>query len=423
MNEKKLVPRRRFEEFQNADAWEQREVIEMLRGTPGSIKIGPFGSALKKEYFVDSGVKVYAQENIFLRDFNVGNYYITEAKYRELQSCELFPGDLVISMMGTVGACAVFPDTAERGIMNSHLLRLQFNKKIIPEYIMFLLRDSLLIRKQINKLSVGSIMSGLSSSVVKQLVFPIPSIEEQGKLVSYFQKLDNLITLHQRNLEKTKALKSAYLAEMFPAEGERVPKRRFAGFTREWKELKLGELGYTFSGLSGKTKKDFGHGDAEYVPYMNVFKNEISNCMLTEKVVLDNKQKELKYGDVLFTTSSETPHEVGMSSVWLDNKPNVYLNSFCFGLRPTVSINNLFLAYLLRSNEVRRQIEILAQGISRYNISKGKVMEINIGIPQDEEQKAIGRFFEKLDDSIINQQQKLDKLKAMKQAYLQEMFV
>lgn len=153
-------------------AWELRKVTELLKNSSSAMKIGPFGSALKKEYFVEEGIKVYAQENAFTGDFSMGDYYITEDKYKELKSCELYPGDLVISMMGTIGACAIFPKNAEKGIMNSHLLRLQFNNEVIPEYIMYLLRDSVLIRKQIDRLSVGSIMSGLSSSVVKKLVFP-----------------------------------------------------------------------------------------------------------------------------------------------------------------------------------------------------------------------------------------------------------
>ena len=144
-------------------AWELRKVTELLKNSSSAMKIGPFGSALKKEYFVEEGIKVYAQENAFTGDFSMGDYYITEDKYKELKSCELYPGDLVISMMGTIGACAIFPKNAEKGIMNSHLLRLQFNNEVIPEYIMYLLRDSVLIRKQIDRLSVGSIMSCLSS--------------------------------------------------------------------------------------------------------------------------------------------------------------------------------------------------------------------------------------------------------------------
>src|SRR5699024_6445869 len=118
---------------------------------------------------------------------------------------------------------------------------------------------------------------------------------------------------------KVKSLKDAYLTEMFPQEGENIPKRRFKGFQDEWKEIDLGSVGSTFTGLSGKTKKDFGHGSAEFVTYVNVFNNTVSDIYNTEKVIYDKKETELKYGDILFTTSSETPDEVGMSSVWLND--------------------------------------------------------------------------------------------------------
>src|SRR5699024_6834238 len=173
----------------------------------------------------------------------------------------------------------------------------------------------------------------------------------------------------------------------------------------------------------GKTKEDFGHGNAEFVTYMNVFNNPISNIAITENIEIDIKQDEVKYGDVLFTTSSETPHEVGMSSVWLDNRPNVYLNSFCFGYRININIDYLFIAYLFRSSIMRNQMEILAQGISRYNISKNKVMGRKILLPDKKEQQKIGQFFKHLDEMIAAHQQKLEKLKATKQAYLHEMFV
>ena len=207
------VPEIRFPEF--TDDWEQRKVTELLKSSSSAMKIGPFGSALKKEYFVEEGVKVYAQENAFTGDFSIGDYYITEDKYKELKSCELYPGDLVISMMGTIGACAIFPENAEKGIMNSHLLRLQFNNEVIPEYIMYLLRDSVLIRKQIDRLSVGSIMSGLSSSVVKKLVFPIPKLAEQKRIAGYFENLDNLIASQQQELDGYKELKKGLLQQMF----------------------------------------------------------------------------------------------------------------------------------------------------------------------------------------------------------------
>lgn len=207
------VPEVRFPGF--TDAWEQRKCEGILRPEKGAMKIGPFGSALKKEFYTEVGVKVYAQENIFQEDFSIGNYYISDERYQTLKGCKLEAGDLVISMMGTIGACAIFPEDAEPGIMNSHLLRLQLKDDIYPEYIHQLLRDSQLIRKQIDRLSVGSIMSGLSSSVVQKLVFPVPCIEEQKKIAEFLVHIDNLITLHQRECEKYRELKSGLLQKMF----------------------------------------------------------------------------------------------------------------------------------------------------------------------------------------------------------------
>ncbi|MFR2989631.1 MAG: restriction endonuclease subunit S, partial [Faecalibacillus sp.] len=137
---------------------------------------------------------------------------------------------------------------------------------------------------------------------------------------------------------------------------------------------------------------------------------------------IDNKQFQVKAGDVLFTTSSETPEEVGMSSMWLGNADNIYLNSFCFGYRPTIEFDNYYLAFMLRSASIRKKFQLLAQGISRYNISKNKVMEMSIPVPSIEEQQKIGAFFKQLDDTIALYQRKLDLLKEQKKGFLQKMF-
>ena len=189
-----------------------------------------------------------------------------------------------------------------------------------------------------------------------------------------------------------------------------------------WEQRKLGSIGSTYTGLSGKTKEDFGHGEAQYITYLNVFQNTVSDITMTDKVEIDTTQNEVKYGDVLFTTSSETPEEVGMSSVWLGHMPNIYLNSFCFGFRPNQKIDPYFLGYSLRAPYMRDKIKILAQGISRYNISKNKVMELEISLPNNEEQRLLGNFLRNIDLSITLHQRKLDNLKLKKKALLQKLF-
>ena len=176
-----------------------------------------------------------------------------------------------------------------------------------------------------------------------------------------------------------------------------------------WEQRKLGEMGQTYTGLSGKTKDDFNHGQARFVTYMNVFSNPISNPEMTEPIEIDPKQNEVEVGDVFFTTSSETPKEVGMSSVLLEKRGKTYLNSFCFGFRPSEKIDSYYLAYMLRSESARAKITLLAQGISRYNISKNKVMEIAVSLPSLDEQKMIGQYFCQLDNLITLHQRELYK--------------
>lgn len=179
-----------------------------------------------------------------------------------------------------------------------------------------------------------------------------------------------------------------------------TPAIRFKGFTDTWEQRKLGEVGETYTGLSGKSKDDFGHGSGKFITYMNVFSNPVASSNMTEAIEIDDSQNKVQFGDVLFTTSSETPDEVGMSSVWLENAENTYLNSFCFGYRPTTEYNPYYLAYMLRSSSMRKKITFLAQGISRYNISKNKMMDIEMPIPSIDEQKQIGEYFRNLDNLI-----------------------
>ena len=244
--------------------------------------------------------------------------------------------------------------------------------------------------------STGTKMPRADWKLVSKTVFSIPSnISEQAAIGTYFTALDSLITLHQRKCALLFSPFQAFISMMFTTS------------TFSWEQRKLGEMGQTYTGLSGKTKDDFGHGQARFVTYMNVFSNPISNPEMTEPIEIDPKQNEVEVGDVFFTTSSETPEEVGMSSILLEKRGKTYLNSFCFGFRPSEKIDSYYLAYMLRSESARAKITLLAQGISRYNISKNKVMEIAVSLPSLDEQKMIGQYFSQLDNLITLHQRQL----------------
>lgn len=271
--------------------------------------------------------------------------------------------------------------------------------------------------------SSGSTIPHIYFSQYGVTLVNFPALPEQIEIGNYFRRLDELIAEIGREIRRLEKMKQASLQKMFPRPGTTTPEIRFAGFTDEWNIKSLGEIGSTYTGLSGKNKEDFGHGDAHFVTYMNVFSNPIASAKQVEPIEIDKSQYAVRYGDVFFTTSSETPEEVGMSSVWLYDKEHIYLNSFCFGFRPDIKIDLKYFAYFLRSPFFRSKMIILAQGISRFNISKLKVMELPVLLPSFAEQEAMGNYFHNLDELITSKRLKLAKLRNIKQACLDKMFV
>ena len=258
--------------------------------------------------------------------------------------------------------------------------------------------------------STGTKMPRADWKLVSNTMFYVPIlITEQVIIGRCFSVLDKLITLHQREEN----------ALFF----NKISINLFLKVAFAWEQRELGKIGSTYTGLSGKSKVDFGHGKGKFITYMNVFTNPIANLGTVEPIEIDDKQNTVLVGDVFFTTSSETPEEVGMSCVLTENSPNTYLNSFCFGYRPIVKFDNYYLAYMLRSVSFRGKITFLAQGISRYNISKNKVMEIEIPIPDFHEQQKIGAYFRNIDNLITLHQRQLERLKNIKSALLEKMFV
>ena len=173
----------------------------------------------------------------------------------------------------------------------------------------------------------------------------------------------------------------------------------------EWK--KLGDLGPYFGGLTGKTKEDFVEGNAKFITYMNVFANSSLDISSTGVVKINEgeKQNKIQLGDILFTGSSETPEEAGMSCVVAEElDEDYYMNSFCFGIRldNPKQYNLHYLKHVLRSNDVRKKISKSASGVTRFNISKARFGKIQIPIPSISEQNRIVGILDTFTASIDN---------------------
>lgn len=390
----KKKPALRFKDF--TDDWEQRKLSEMVIRYEDPIVTPHDG-------YTRLGIRSHAK----------GTFYEYVAPGHELETAQMHrvAADKLIFNITFAWEHAVAITTKDdAGKLVSHRFpQFTLSESLRPEFLKYIILDEG-FHHNLYLASPGGAGRNRVLKIDEALDYPIcfPSFEEQHKIGEFLNKLSNLITLHQRKYEMLKKIKKSFLEKMFPKNGKRVPELRFSGFTDDWEQRKLGEIGSTFTGLSGKTKEDFGHGDARFVTYMNVYSNSIADLAMTERVEIDQTQNSVKYGDIFFTTSSETPNEVGMSSVWLGNTENTYLNSFCFGYRPEVKVNPYYMAYMLRSPNVRNKLIILAQGISRYNISKNRVMDIEVPTPDLSEQKEIGQYFFNL-DHLITLHQRMQK--------------
>ena len=194
----------------------------------------------------------------------------------------------------------------------------------------------------------------------------------------------------------------------------------------QWKTVKLGGLGYSFSGLSGKTIDDFGEGKP-FIPYMNIFSSgKIDPNKLEYVRIADNEhQNKVEKGDWFFTTSSETPEEVGMTSVLVDDIGEAYLNSFCFGFRlyNKQEFDPEFVSYLFRSEELRKKISLFAQGSTRYNLPKQQMFDkLYFSYPDSlPAQRRIAAILSSADKVIEQTRQLISKYKSLKQGMMEDL--
>ncbi len=194
----------------------------------------------------------------------------------------------------------------------------------------------------------------------------------------------------------------------------------------KWVKKKLGDLGFSFSGLSGKTIDDFGEGKP-FIPYMNIFTNGKINSKQLEyvRIAENERQNKVEQGDWFFTTSSETPDDVGMTSVLVEDIGEAYLNSFCFGFRlyDKSEFDPEFVSYLFRSVDLRKKISLFAQGSTRYNLPKQQMFEkLYISYPSSlSEQRRIASILSSADKVIDSTQKLIAKYKSIKQGMMEDL--
>ena len=263
----------------------------------------------------------------------------------------------------------------------------------------------------------------LGQKEFENLKFLVPNATEQTKIAAFLTSIDYKINQIKQKKTLLEEYKKGVMQKIFSQElkfkdesGKEFPK---------WDKKKLGILGETYNGLTGKTKENFGIGKP-YIQYKQIFddsKIDISRFELVEIKENENQNRVL-FGDVFFTVSSETPNEIGTASVLLDEVGEVYLNSFCFGYRvySLKVLSPFFSKHLFRSESFRNDIVKLAQGSTRFNMSKIQLMKLEINLPCLAEQTKIANFLSVIDKKINHTQTQLKQTEQWKKGLLQKMF-
>ncbi|WP_158592782.1 MULTISPECIES: restriction endonuclease subunit S [unclassified Lactobacillus] len=414
--EKRKVPKRRFKEFENAPAWEQHKL-----GDLGEIKSG-IGFP-ENEQGGKNGIPFYKVSDMNSPQnkikMTVSNNYVSE---KQIQNKKWHIISYIPSLIfAKIGAAL----TLDRKRLVEHPFLIDNNtmayslSNVWNKYFAITLFQNIYLPKY---MQVGALPS-LGGTDIKMIKVLIPQIEEQKQIGSFFNQLDTLITLQQRKLNKLNNLKKSYLAEMFPAEGERKPKRRFAGFTDDWEQRELGDnLKSIHTGTSllgsdsnlGMPLLKMGNINRGYFSL-----NKIE--FLRKDANIDNLDL-VKKGDFLFNTRN-TLELVGKGATWTGTSDNYAFNSniarFTFK-----GIDTVFFNYLYNTESMIKQIHSRATGTTSVAaVYPRDIVSISYLIPKLTEQKKIGCFFNQLDNLITLHQRKIDKLKKLKDAYLNEMFV
>ncbi|NQZ15024.1 MAG: restriction endonuclease subunit S [Alphaproteobacteria bacterium] len=346
----------------------------------------------------------------------------------EFKKNEVLYGDILFQRSSEtreeVGQSNVYLDKENPATFGGFVIRGRPIKEQVPEYFHYLLKTAK-SRKDMTSRSGGSTRYNIGQdSLFDVSVNVAPSLPEQQKIAAFLGVVDKKIAQLQTKKDLLEKYKKGCMQKLFSQEfrftddnGKPFP---------DWEDKSIGDLGETYGGLSGKNSSDFGAGKP-YITYTQVFKDSYIKSDAFELVTISTgeNQSKIQQGDILFTTSSETPNEVGFASVCLEDFGELYLNSFCFTLRP-FDLNEIipsFSRYLFRSPAYRAAVLPLAQGSTRYNLSKKSFLKIKLKVPHPDEQKKIADFLSAIDDKITLVAEELDKAKTFKKGLLQQMFV
>ncbi|TKG95184.1 restriction endonuclease subunit S [Puteibacter caeruleilacunae] len=396
------------------DEWEVKILNNIGTHDKPVIKAGPFGSALKKEFYVSKGYKVYGQEQVIQNDAFVGDYYIDEKKFNSLKSCMVTPGDILLSLVGTIGKTLIVPESAEEGIINPRLLRLsidrnKYSSNFLAEYLKFEKTSQLLERW-----SQGGTMGVLNASILRAISIPLPPLPEQQKIAEILSTWDRAIEKNEALIDQLKLRKKGLMQQLLTG------KKRLRGFSDEWKEVKLGDI---FSEI--RTKNDGNLHEPltisarlGFVSQKDKFDRVIAGSSIDKYILLEK-------GDFAYNKGNSKLYEMGCIYLLEEFQSAIVPFVYISFRKKIENVDNNFYKYWFQNHGLDRQLKAIitsgARGDGLLNVNKKDFFSLVVPCPMLEEQKAIAKVLTAADNEIKEQEKYLNQLKDQKKGLMQQL--
>lgn len=414
-------PKIRFKGYCND--WERRKLSELMislqNNTLSRANLSKETGVAKNVHYGDVLIKFGEVLDVSKEQLPM---ILDESVMTKYKSSFLHNGDVIVADTAedsTVGKCSEIAGVNDEVVMAGlHTIPYRPVEKFATGYLGYYLNSNA-YHNQLIPLMQGIKVTSISKSVMQDtnIVYP-KSIEEQAMIGNYFQYLDHLITLHQRQCENTKKLKKFMLQKMFPKKNQKNPEIRFAGFTNDWERRKVGEL------LEERNEQA---PMSEDYPLMAFIANQgvAPKGERYDRSALVNdetgkKYKRTKYGDFIYSSNN-----LETGSIGLNKYGNACISPVYSIFKPTGKTELDFLGRRFLRKDFINEMVRWRQGVvyGQWKIHETDFMKIEVTIPSVEEQQKIGNYFDALDHLITLHQNKCDELKKLKKFMLQNMFI
>ena len=416
MSDEKKLPKRRFKEFLNTPSWEQRKLgqcsVIITGGTP-STRILEYWSPKEIPWMSSGEIN---KKRISKTDDKISKLGLEQSSARWVKK-----NSILIALAGqgkTRGTVAI------NGIdltTNQSIAAIELDSVFNTEFV-FQNLDSRY--DELRKESSGDgTRGGLNKKIISDLYIPYTEYKEQDSIGDFFKKLDNLITLHQRKLNKLENLKKAYLEELFPDGKQCKPKRRFKEFKDDWEQRKLTDISKTFIGLVTTMTTNYREAGTLLIRNSDIRDNKFifseKPIYLDSEFAKSNESRKLKSGDVVTVHTGD----IGTSAV-VEEDIEGAIGFATINTRPDINyLDPHFLSTYFNTERHKKYAISVATGDGRSNYNIKDFNKLMLYMPSINEQKAIAEFIKRITDLITLHQRKLEHLQLQKKALLQQMFV